>query len=63
MQVMRDFMEEMLGSNVDSAIYTLIFIVSILGLISVYFSYMILTELKEMKQAVGRVEKLLESVE
>ena len=63
MQVMRDFMEEMLGSNVDSAIYTLIFIVSILGLISVYFSYMILTELKEMKQSMGRVEKLLESVE
>ena len=63
MQVMRDFMEEMLGSNTESSIYTLIVVVSILGLISIYFSYTILSELKEMKQSMNRVEKLLESVE
>ncbi len=47
----------------DWAIYALIIVVSILGLIYIYLSYMILTELKEMKQTFKRVEKLLESVE
>ena len=56
-------MMDFLQSNTESAIYTLIFIVTILGFISVYLSYMILSELKEMKQSMGRVEKLLESVE
>lgn len=45
------------------AIYALIFVVSIIGLISIYLSYMILAELKEMKLALERVGKVLESVE
>ena len=56
-------MMDFLQSNTESAIYTLIFIVTILGLILIYFSYMILSELKEMKMVFNRVEKLLESVE
>ncbi len=45
------------------AIYTLIIVVTILGLISIYLSYMVLSELKEIKLALERVGKLLESVE
>ncbi len=56
-------MDGMFGSAVDWPIYTLIIVVVILGLISVYLSYMILTELKEMRSAFERVEKLLKSVE
>lgn len=51
------------GSNSGWPIYALIIVVSILGLITIYLNYLILTELKEMKLAFGRVEKLLESVE
>ena len=47
----------------SSAGWTLIIVVVILGLISVYLSYMILAELKEMRLAFERVEKLLQSVE
>ena len=43
--------------------WTLIIVVTILGLISVYLSYMTLAELKEMRLAFERVEKLLKSVE
>jgi len=43
--------------------WTLIIVILILGLISIYLSYMILTELKEMRKVFERVEKLLESVE
>jgi len=56
-------MDLMFGSTTQGPIYTLIIVVSILGLISIYLSYMILAELKEMKLAVERVGKLLESVE
>jgi len=43
--------------------WTLIIVILVLGLISIYLSYMILTELKEMRKVFERVEKLLESVE
>ncbi len=56
-------MDGMFGSASDWPIYTLIIVVVILGLISVYLSYMILAELKEMRSAFERVEKLLKSVE
>jgi di/tricarboxylate transporter len=49
-------------SSTQWAIYALIIVVVILGLISIYLSYMILAELKEMKLALERVGKLLESV-
>ena len=45
------------------AIYALIIVVSIICLISIYLSYMILSELKEMNRALERVRKVLESVE
>ncbi len=47
----------------SQAIYTLIIVVIILGLLSLYLSYMILSELKAMKLALERVGKLLETVE
>lgn len=50
-------------SSTESAVYALIITVIVLGLISIYLSYMILAELKEMKRALERVGKLLESVE
>ncbi len=56
-------MDGMFGSAVGWPTYTLIIVVVILGLISVYLGYMILTELKEMRLAFERVEKLLKSVE
>jgi hypothetical protein len=48
------------GSSME---WTLILVVTILGLISIYLSYMILGELKEMRLAFERMEKLLKSVE
>jgi len=45
------------------AIYALIIVVAILGLISIYLSYKILAELKEMRLTLERVEKVLKSVE
>ena len=48
------------GSSTE---WTLIIVVAIFGLISIYLSYMILAELKEMRLAFERVEKLLKSVE
>ena len=56
-------MDWMFGSAAQGPIYTLIIVVIILGLISIYLSYMILAELKEMKLVFERVEKLLKSVE
>ena len=50
-------------SGAEGAVYALIITVIVLGLISIYLSYMILAELKEMKRALERVGKLLESVE
>lgn len=56
-------MDWMFGSAAQGPIYTLIIVVIVLGLISIYLSYMILAELKEIKLALERVGKLLESVE
>ncbi len=56
-------MDGVFGAATQWPIYTLIIVVVILGLISVYLSYMILAELKEMRLAFERVEKLLKSVE
>jgi hypothetical protein len=50
-------------SSTGWAVYALIIVVSIIGLISIYLSYMILSELKEMNRALERVRKVLESVE
>ncbi len=50
-------------SGTEWALYTLIIVVSIIGLISIYLSYMILAELKAMKLALEKVGKVLESVE
>ncbi len=56
-------MDWMFGSAAQGPIYTLIIVATILGLISIYLSYMILVELKEMRRALERVGKVLESVE
>ncbi|MCX9011964.1 MAG: hypothetical protein OIN66_12675 [Candidatus Methanoperedens sp.] len=56
-------MPMMPGVSDSTAGWTLIIVVTILGLISIYLSYMILSELKEMRLAFERVEKLLKSVE
>lgn len=56
-------MMPLITDSTQNAIYALIIVVSILGLISIYLSYMVLTELKEMRAAIERVGKLLESVE
>jgi len=48
------------GSSTE---WALIIVVTILGLISIYLSYMILGELREMRSVFERVEKLLKSVE
>ncbi len=56
-------MDWMFGSAAQGPIYTLIIVAAILGLISIYLSYMILVELKEMRRALERVGKVLESVE
>ncbi len=56
-------MDGVFGAATEWPIYTLIIVVVILGLISIYLSYMVLTELKEMRLAFERVEKLLKSVE
>lgn len=50
-------------SSTEGAVYALIIVVSIIGLISIYLSYMILAELKAMKLALEKVGKVLESVE
>ncbi len=56
-------MDWMFGSAAQGPIYTLIIVAAILGLISIYLSYMILVELREMRRALERVGKVLESVE
>ncbi len=48
------------GSSTEWALIT---VVTILGLISIYLSYMVLGELREMRSVFERVEKLLKSVE
>lgn len=61
-------MDEIFGAAGQSAalqwsIYTLIIVVVILGLIIIYLGYMVLSELKSMKNTFERVEKLLETLE
>ena len=60
---MATMMDAMLGSNTQWATYTLIIVVIIFGLISVYLGYMILTELRESRKSLERVETLLKTVE
>ena len=56
-----NMMDAMLGSQ--WAAYTLIIVVIIFGLISVYMGYLILTELRESRKSFERVEQLLRTVE
>ena len=51
------------GPATQWPIYTLLIVVIVFGLILIYLGYMILAELKDMKQVFERVEKLLKSVE
>lgn len=60
---MQTMMDLMFGSASQGPIYTLIIVVIILGLISIYLSYMVLAELKAVKLALEKVGKVLESVE
>jgi hypothetical protein len=47
----------------SSTEWTLIIVITILGLISIFLSYRILMELKEMRMVFEKVEKRLKSVE
>ncbi|MCX9083635.1 MAG: hypothetical protein OIN87_02415 [Candidatus Methanoperedens sp.] len=58
-----NMMDAMLGANSQWATYTLIIVVIIFGMISLYLGYMILTELRESRKSLERVEKLLKTVE
>ncbi len=60
---MANMMDAIVGANSQWATYTLILVVIIFGLISVYLGYMILTELRESRKSLERVEKLLKTVE
>ncbi len=57
MQMMSDIMNTWGGIN------SLVIIVIIFGLILIYLGYMILTELKETRKAIERMEKVLKTVE
>ena len=54
---MMDFMSAGTSSN------TLVIVVIIFGLISVFLGYMMLTELKETRKAIERMESVLKTVE
>ncbi len=54
---MMDFMSTGTATN------TLVIVVMIFGLISVFLGYMMLTELKETRKAIERMEKVLKTVE
>ncbi len=54
---MMDFMSTGTATN------TLVIVVVIFGLISVYLGYTMLTELKETRKAIERMEKVLKTVE
>ncbi|KCZ73561.1 hypothetical protein ANME2D_00632 [Candidatus Methanoperedens nitroreducens] len=56
-------MDWMFGSTSQWPIYTLIIVVVILGLISIYLTCMTLAELRQMRSVFERVEKLLQSIE
>jgi hypothetical protein len=57
MPMMDDFMNTWGGIN------SLVIVVIIFGLISVYLCYMMLTEMKETRKAIERMEKVLKTVE
>jgi len=54
---MMDFM------SMGAATNTLVIVVIIFGFISVFLGYMMLTELKETRKAIERMEKVLKTVE
>jgi len=54
---MMDFMSTGTATN------TLVIVVIIFGLISVFLGYMMLTELKETRKAMERMEKVFKTVE
>ncbi len=54
---MMDFMSTGTATN------TLVIVVIIFGLISIYLGYMILMEIKETRKAIERMEKVLKTVE
>ncbi len=54
---MMDFM------SMGTATNTLVIVVIIFGLVLVYLGYMILNEIKEMRKAIERMEKVLKTVE
>ena len=54
---MMDFMTAGTGT------YTLVILVIIFGLILTYIGYMMLTEIKETRKAMERMEKVLKTVE
>lgn len=56
-------MDAMFGTTTQWPIYTLIIVVVIFGLISVYLTSMILMELKESRKSLEKMETLLKSVE
>ncbi len=49
--------------STGTAMNTLVIVVIIFGLILTYIGYMMLTELKETKKAIERMEKVLKTVE
>ncbi|MDD1744973.1 MAG: hypothetical protein LUQ20_04075 [Candidatus Methanoperedens sp.] len=57
MPMMDDFMNTWGGIN------SLVIVVIIFGLISVYLCYMMLNEIKETRKAIERMEKVLKTVE
>lgn len=54
---MMDFM------SMGTATNTLVIVVIIFGLIMIYLGYMMLTEIKETRKAMERMEKVLKTVE
>ncbi|VVB91506.1 Uncharacterised protein [uncultured archaeon] len=49
--------------NTWGGINSLVIVVIIFGLITIYLGYMMLTEIKETRKAIERMEKVLKSVE
>ncbi len=56
-------MDGMFGSTSQWPVYTLIIVVVIFGLMSIYLTNMMLIELKESRKILEKMEKLLKSVE
>lgn len=49
--------------NTGTATNTLVIVVIIFGLILIYMGYLMLTEIKETRKAMERMEKVLKTVE